>query len=175
MLGTLLAQEVRGLLAGFLKLISGASLLVLLSGCAGLHEPIHTERVTVTGKSIEQVRNASVAYLVGDGWTLKASDPLLLRFEKESGMGEQLMYNQAGFPPARDRFTLTLLPAGASVDMMGHLVIVHHHDQENSTDRANSRGRFVFSCVRAAVLGEPSPQPPKAEPRAPAKTGKGAN
>lgn len=148
--------------------------LAMLTGCAGLHEAIHTERVTIPGKTVDQVRSSSVAFLITQGWTLKQSDALMLRFEKESPIAEQLVYNRAGAQATRDRLNITLLSAPSGVDLLGNLVVAYSgrggSDQENSTDQSNARGRFVVSCVRASVLGEPIPKPPVSTNSAPVVT-----
>lgn len=138
-------------------------LLALLTACVGIHEPIKTERVSLPGKSIAEARSAAVSYLVGSGWTPKLTDPLMLQFEKEANFSAQFLLQEGGSQTVRDRLTLTFLESSAGLELIGHLVLVNTrfgNQQEQSTDQTNARGRYLVTCVRASILGEPIPAPP---------------
>lgn len=146
-----------------MKTLITITILAVLTGCAGVYEPVKVEKATVPNQTLPQVKASSISYLASQGWAPKSSDGTILTFEKPASGAAQFLYNQPGYQNARDRFTLTLLESPSGVEMIGHVVVVymqHGNPQESHTDQTNAKARYLVSCVRASVLGEPIPEPP---------------
>ncbi len=150
--------------------------VLLLAGCAGIHQAPVGANALLPGKTADQARASSIEYLTANGWLPLRSDSLMIQFEHDASFNESLFMTQAGSQAPRYRLNLTFLPQDDGSKILGHVSLAYARQgtqQETTTNITNEKARQIVESIRCHTLGLPAPVFAAATTNAPARTGKG--